>query len=830
MLLHLKNLISAMRLPCLLLLGLLGPGLLLAQQNNDFVQKLIEQQYELSTASPTESVYLRTNKTIFEAGEDLWFSAYVLQSQLLEPSEQSQTLYVELRSADEDRSIHREMFALETGFGDGHLYLPDSLEAGDYWVVGFTASSMKYEGTAIKSAKKIRVAKSIVPKVLMQTEFKQEFYQPGDRISGKIKLLTPKGERVPDALGAITLRSGRKVVGRSRSRSDQEGFLSFDFDPQSVSALTLRLRLEHEEGKELFSFPVPVAPLERVDLQFLPEGGHIIAGLANYIAFKGLRGDGQPLNIQKAILYEDEKALTEFASEHAGMGDFAFFARPDKRYTVKVMEPAIDSLFVLPETKLEGFQLHVQKQTLEQIMLGVQQAGGEAKSNVHVAVKQRGIPVWMGAGSLKEGGRLFRIPTKELRQGIAEITLYDDNMTPLAERLVFVGLERRLNIELSYEEKAYKTKELVKLKVKATDQNGKPVQALMTLGLVDELFANPFADQHVMSHFLLSQELRGSIYEPAYYFNPENTEAAEHLDLLLLTQGWRAYEWHVEQISKNEAQDDLGLVDYIEANIDRNMLTGRAAKAPFHEIQIVSGAGATVLQTDSMGHFALLPELLAKSTGTDLVMQVRNSEEAKVRFVNAFDKTEDSRSVELMTHPRKQAPKIVKNWGRLPTLEAAAREVQGVEVVDRKQEYDSYLGRSGIWEPKPTDYVCHYNILNCRNHRSGRPPVEGQMYRFGSGYIQYGVQKIPEKVTLLKGYYKSPDFISPDYRVHPEERTIPDLRNTLVWQPAMVTDENGEVELSFFTSDVRAIFNGFIDAYGANGEFGIASFKVSVLK
>ena len=46
-----------------------------------------------------------------------------------------------------------------------------------------------------------------------------------------------------------------------------------------------------------------------------------------------------------------------------------------------------------------------------------------------------------------------------------------------------------------------------------------------------------------MSYLLLSSDLHGAVEQPGYYFDPANANAAPHLDLLLMTQGWRRFVW-----------------------------------------------------------------------------------------------------------------------------------------------------------------------------------------------------------------------------------------------------------------------------------------------
>ena len=63
---------------------------------------------------------------------------------------------------------------------------------------------------------------------------------------------------------------------------------------------------------------------------------------------------------------------------------------------------------------------------------------------------------------------------------------------------------------------------------------------------------------------------------------------------------------------------------------------------------------------------------------------------------------------------------------------------------------------------------------------------------------------MPEYAVILPYRVTEPQpvFISPDYSGRDDrESRIPDLRNTLYWNPSIITDKNAEAEISFWTSD-----------------------------
>ena len=54
--------------------------------------------------------------------------------------------------------------------------------------------------------------------------------------------------------------------------------------------------------------------------------------------------------------------------------------------------------------------------------------------------------------------------------------------------------------------------------------------------------------QNILSFFLLSSDLKGEIENPGYYFSSGADRSAD-LDALLLTQGWRKYNYTREPVT-----------------------------------------------------------------------------------------------------------------------------------------------------------------------------------------------------------------------------------------------------------------------------------------
>ena len=95
-------------------------------------------------------------------------------------------------------------------------------------------------------------------------------------------------------------------------------------------------------------------------------------------------------------------------------------------------------------------------------------------------------------------------------------------------------------------------------------------------------------------------------------------------------------------------------------------------------------------------------------------------------------------------------------------------------------------------------------------------------------YPEYSPSELLELfgIVRIKGFYGNREFYQPKHGV--AEDPFPDNRNTLLWEPSLITDENGEAKLEFFCSDITTLFIGNIEGVDTNGLLGKQSFSFQV--
>ena len=145
---------------------------------------------------------------------------------------------------------------------------------------------------------------------------------------------------------------------------------------------------------------------------------------------------------------------------------------------------------------------------------------------------------------MKSAAVSIRIPIKELPNGIVQLSLLTPDGQPLSERLVFVQPQKLIDIQVATDKDAYSRKDLVKMKLKVNNPIDSSISNL-SVAVIDESKVpyNDDNDRTIVSSMLLTSDLKGYVEKPNYYFNPKHENRLEALDALMMTQGYRRFDY-----------------------------------------------------------------------------------------------------------------------------------------------------------------------------------------------------------------------------------------------------------------------------------------------
>ena len=282
------------------------------------------------------------------------------------------------------------------------------------------------------------------------------------------------------------------------------------------------------------------------DVQFFPEGGDLIAGISNRVAFKATSPTGTGIAVNGSVYDDQGRKITDFADTHLGMGAFVLEPQPGRQYIARVKTTAGKTAeYTLPAVKQAGYVLYIDEITdANNLLVTVTGKTTKAESLILTGISRDALQ-FSRQFSLQSGQtNRLSISKKDFPTGIVRFNLARANGEPLAERLAFVDHQDDLQLSIISDKKSYAGRDQVTLQLEARDHQGKPVATDFGLAVTDnELVKTAENGLNLKSHLLLASDLKGQVEEPGYYFVDNAVNRKEALSYLLMTQGWRRFSW-----------------------------------------------------------------------------------------------------------------------------------------------------------------------------------------------------------------------------------------------------------------------------------------------
>lgn len=281
------------------------------------------------------------------------------------------------------------------------------------------------------------------------------------------------------------------------------------------------------------------------DAQFLGEGGSILAGEKNKIAFRVIDSRGKGVSFSGAVINQQKDTIVRFTPGKFGIGNFEITPRLDDRYQIVIRgENGKTSEYPFPEISAQGYQLRVADSTAGQVKISVRSRGRETDSPIiYLFIHTRQKIVKSETSFLRNGKSDFIFNKDLFGPGISHITLFNSALEPVSERLYFKHPDDKLMITAATDQQQYSVRRKVTLTLETSDQNKNLTTANLSVSVYKEDPLLLFARQHIDTHLLLSSDITGVVESPEYYFS-EADGARKAIDNVMLTHGWRRFSWN----------------------------------------------------------------------------------------------------------------------------------------------------------------------------------------------------------------------------------------------------------------------------------------------
>ena len=853
----------------LLLCLILIMSFVIIQDTNPTLRYIKGQIRQLTNAKKFENVYVETDKTLYKQGETIWFSAFIRNATDLKNAE-SEVLYVELISPKGTVVVTRIVLT-ENQVATGDFQITNDFVGGIYQLKAYTKWMQDVQKEAF--TKEIIIQDVVLPNLLMNLEFQRKAYGKGEKAFADITLKTLKNKPLTNhQIRCSVLFDGINKV-QFYQTTDDNGKAVIQVDlPLDLNTNDgmLNVMIEYEGQTESISTPIPII-LNNIDIQFLPESGNLLAGVENTVGFKAVNEYGNAADVEGAVYNQNDELITYFTSYHLGMGKFNFTPKKDETYYAKLILPrGIDKKINLP--KVDTNTCIIQIKSINNINVNYEVVSNFPQKT-YVLIENRGEVVATEAleGTTKLTTHTLRLSTKSLPIGMSRITVIDESYHALAQRLVFLNQDKQLDIAIETNKDKYLPREKVKATITVKDHRGNPVQGNFAMSVVDENLLQVANDKqaNILSHILLQSDLKGQIEEPNFYFEKasanDRIDRRAALDLLMMTQGWRRYEWsNIRTAPTNVYQKK-----------ERKVIAGQVIDNDDVKNIIVNIEGSTTFtKTDYQGRFTLEDVDLY----TPKVLVFRNLSQGKERKVTINRYKDD---LKLYFYPVKGK---IQEVGTNEPIPFAAIMIEGHNLgtttdfdgyfdlaflIQKAKELDltnptfrvSFVGYAPYrftLEDLENTYEETFNILLEQNvevlesvviaapsrmrnrdinimNKEGRreskkaqnntPITKGKVSIDKFSIINENKEVLETKTespfSNTVYYYKPRPFISPDYSSKkPKQRT--DFQSTIYWNGNIQTDKKGMAEVEFSNVDAITTYRISVSGFGQQGAIGFA--------
>ena len=362
------------------------------------------------------------------------------------------------------------------------------------------------------------------------------------------------------------------------------------------------IRIENLDTKNNQQRPIASRNMLKDDYEvsFFPEGGNLPEGVLSRVAFKAININGYPDIVSGSLIDEDGVEIAAVETLHAGMGVFEYMPEVGKKIYLQCKNiNGLEKQIELPQPNPQACALSASLNDND-LLIEIKRAVHAPDIPCYLLAHNRGRVLYFSEWENEDGGVVF--DADGFPAGIIQFVLFDEQMNPLSERLVFSKNQDDIKVAFQTDKESYTKREKVvsTLSIPPT-LSGKAGEGIFSVAITDDKDIAIDSLTTILSSLLLSSELRGYIENPAYYLQ-DNTQSAIALDYLMMTHGWRRY--NIPDVVRNNAtypQIPFQMGQEMSGQV--NSLLPSRPIADSEVIVMVKGGDIALTSTDKDGKF-----------------------------------------------------------------------------------------------------------------------------------------------------------------------------------------------------------------------------------
>jgi hypothetical protein len=531
------------------------------------------------------------------------------------------------------------------------------------------------------------------------------------------------------------------------------------------------------------------------DIGFFPEGGSLVENVISKVAFKAVDESGRGCSVGGTVFSTDGDSITSFSARNRGMGYFMIRPKPGGRYYAIARDPhGAEKKVFLPYIFATGVSMSASFMKANMLMVTLRTNGKTTASlfgkDLHIILSSRNLVVKSTRIRISSPVSHYEVPFKGFPPGIIRLTLTDARGLPLTERLVFFHGPTDVRLNISTGNKEYKAREKVQVSLSlscdsGSNESGKfssNESGKFSLSVAEGQYADPglSSPTTIASWFLLESDIRGSVEEPSSYFDQDNPDRKENLDLLLLTHGWRDFVWKYDSLPHFENEIGFDISGNVRRYPGNKPAGGTGVNMGIFGKDI---SDVFYAETDSLGNY--------KFENLDLV----GDNKIVITSVNKRGKGTGTISIDPMNY----VPAEIRNEKFIyqrQSVKPAELYLYSQEGRIRISERKKYKLTQPAFTVERIDVLKPTPALGMR----GAGGAINIITETNSGRDLVGMDPF-SKSLIVRGFHEPRIFYAPKYDSSDKHIQTPDIRTTIFWEPSLTVGNESISTIEFYNAD-----------------------------
>ena len=469
-----------------------------------------------------------------------------------------------------------------------------------------------------------------------------------------------------------------------------------NYSKPELDKVSSRHRLPNTRVDENGKVVESTTALNLKSVKFYPEGGDRVKGLTGRVAFVVTDEQGFRRQVKGYLLDENRREIGSVETDETGRGVFEVSGDSKAKYIQILDVGGKNKEYELPEAKDDGCTMVLNTMGDEVVEATLRSSSSLQGRLLGYAIIHNGSIVQCDT-MVAEPTLIMEFDKSRLPEGVSQITVFNSTGQILSERLFFIYPKTNVSdsIFVTTDQRTLSPCGKISMDIQAAPNSSVSFSAMDAATVVNGHEGN------MKTWMLLSSEVSGYIDSPDYYFEADDKAHRHAADMLMLTQGWRRYDWTLmsgqRKLDKVEpVEDGLYMYGRVWNRTKKQTMSGVELMAYLYNRNGESMSGKA--KTDSIGRYSFqLPDcfgdwsvqIVSKQDGeaTNSIVSIDRDFSPAKRILSPYEmrtlqvgesnffKTEDSKDDE------EEFVSITKKVHVLPTVKVSTRRILGDDHV-----------------------------------------------------------------------------------------------------------------------------------------------------